>query len=61
MQEPMTIPHCGHSFEKKVIIDCLKKNPSCPICRKETDVESLVPNFQLKNVIQHYQETRRPK
>lgn len=55
----MTIPQCGHSFEKKTIYECLKKNPQCPLCRKETSIESLVPNYQLKNIIAHYQATRR--
>lgn len=59
MREPMTIPQCGHSFEKKTIYDCLAKNPQCPLCRKETTTESLVPNYQLKNIIAHYQATRR--
>lgn len=38
MNEPMTIPQCGHSFEKKTIYSCLNKNPVCPLCRKPTSI-----------------------
>lgn len=59
MVEPMTIPSCGHSFEKKVIVDYLNKQEACPLCRKAAQASSLVPNYQLKNIIDHFRETRR--
>lgn len=55
----MTIPSCGHSFEKKVIVDYLNKQEACPLCRKAAQASSLVPNYQLKNIIDHFRETRR--
>ena len=58
MEEPMTIPECGHSFEKKAIADWLKKYPTCPMCRKGTNPDHLVPNYQLKNVIEQYKANK---
>ena len=33
MTDPVIIPECGHNFEKKDIIEFLKKNGQCPLCR----------------------------
>lgn len=54
MEDPVTIPECGHSFDKKTITPILNKYQMCPLCRKATSVDRLVPNYQLKHVIDHY-------
>ena len=51
MSDPVTITDCGHSFDRKHIIPVLQKYHICPLCRKPTNVDSIVPNYQLKNVI----------
>ena len=55
----MTIPECGHSFDKRHIVPVLQKYHIYPLCRKPTNVDNLVPNFQLKTVIEHYKATKR--
>ena len=34
MTEPYIIPECGHNFEKDSIIEYVRKNKICPLCRK---------------------------
>lgn len=59
MNEPMTISQCGHTFQKKTLCEYLAKKSECPLCRVVTNSGSLVPNYQLKNVIDHYKMTRK--
>lgn len=54
MEDPMMIIVCGHTFEKDVIEAWLKKNSSCPLCKKEADMTKLQRNFALKNIISEY-------
>ena len=42
---------CGHTFDKKTLIDWIKKSGTCPTCRKQLGLNSFVPNYQLKEAI----------
>jgi hypothetical protein len=59
MDDPVTIPECGHSFDRKSIVPVLSKYHVCPLCRRPASPDSLVPNFQLKSVIDHYRTTQK--
>ncbi|KKM69141.1 hypothetical protein LCGC14_1453810 [marine sediment metagenome] len=53
MKDPV-ISKCSHTFERSNIEEWLKKNPSCPMCRKEIDKVDLVANRALEGVIQFF-------
>lgn len=59
MTDPVIIPECGHNFEKKDIIEYISKNGKCPLCRTQTTIESLRPNFQLKSIIDQYEKSKK--
>src|SRR5207302_1735100 len=56
MQNPMFLGNCGHSLDRKTIID-FEKNHSkkeCPCCRKP--ITTLHPNINLKQTIENFVE-----
>ena len=59
MEDPVSLSVCGHTFDKKTIVPVLEQFHKCPICRKPANSEHLVPNYQLKSVIEHYQTTKK--
>ena len=42
---------CGHTFEKQLLIEWIKKSGTCPTCRKKLGLNSFVPNYQLRDAI----------
>lgn len=61
MEDPCSIP-CGHTFERKAIVEWLKGHSFCPMSRCELkENPQVVPNINLRNCIQEYQKTRTAK
>lgn len=54
MVDPVIVIDCGHTFERKPIEEWVGKNKNCPLCKAPTDIKSLKPNFQLRQVITEY-------
>lgn len=53
IHSPVKMPGCNHIFGKTCIIEWLKNNVSCPLCRKEVAAESRDPKvIKLKEVRQ---------
>lgn len=59
MTNPYFVTECGHTFEKRDIEDWINKKGCCPLCKTKTEIGSLRPNYQLKEVISHYQSTNK--
>jgi hypothetical protein len=53
MHKPVTTP-CGHSFEKKSLVQWLRCGNGCPLDRTLIQVNQLVPNLELKLRIRAY-------
>ena len=53
MKDPVITPH-GISYERKSILDWLKKCNSCPITKNILTEGDLIPNYALKNIIDDY-------
>ncbi len=51
MNDPVIL-ECGHNFDRQILIEVLKKDNSCPLCRKNLTRGNMITNFALKNVIQ---------
>ncbi|KAI9312386.1 hypothetical protein BX666DRAFT_1986966 [Dichotomocladium elegans] len=49
---------CGHSFCNECIIKHMSRGVDCPICRSPLNPGHLIPNFQLNNIIEHYQKNK---
>lgn len=58
MTEPCVLTTCGHSFEKKFIVDWIQKKQSCPLCNKKAKLDDIQVNYQLKQVIHYYQKNK---
>lgn len=57
------IADCGHTFERRAIVQWLQANSVCPICQKELGSKTerlnhLVRNYALKAVIERFLEER---
>ena len=44
----------GHLFERKAIEDWVKKNRTCPMTKKELDLDDIFPAYAVKEAIQEY-------
>nr|XP_034963721.1 E3 ubiquitin-protein ligase TRIM39-like [Zootoca vivipara] len=54
-KDPVHIPGCGHNFCRSCLIECwgeLEAEASCPQCRKTFQRRSLIPNWNLPNVVE---------
>ena len=52
MRDPYIITRCGHTFEKRNIVEYLNKKGRCPLCRKRASRSDLIPNFTLKGLLE---------
>ena len=48
---PYILTSCGHSFEKKCIVEWVQDKELCPICGKKAGLENLLPNFSVKDIL----------
>ena len=53
MKDPVITPS-GHTFERKNIVDVIRKTGKCPMTRKALEEKNLVPNLSIKNLIECY-------
>jgi hypothetical protein len=53
MRDPVITPK-GISFERKAILDWLKKSQNCPITKTKLTEKDLITNYSLKNAIDEY-------
>ena len=47
---------CGHTFDCKNIVAYNNKNKECPICRKNIEINELIPNYALRRIIENRKE-----
>ncbi|CAK74468.1 unnamed protein product (macronuclear) [Paramecium tetraurelia] len=45
---------CGHTFEKFVLLEWLKKSKNCPQCRKPASEQDIIKNYALQQVIDQH-------
>lgn len=60
MKDPVITPR-GISFERKSILDWLKKNRTCPITKTSLNEKDLITNYSLKNAIDEYYSSQKNK
>ena len=51
MKVPYVLTSCGHSFEKRCVLDWVQEKGECPVCGKKAVLDNLLPNFSLKDVL----------
>lgn len=61
MNDPYIVTTCGHSFEKRNIYQWLQHKNVCPLCNRRAGVEDLIPNFNLKSVLDNKKRELRAK
>ena len=60
MKHPVTFAESGHSFEKSAILQHLGGNGygSCPITRRNIDIDCMAENIGLRHAIEDWHTTR---
>ena len=58
MTDPYILTICGHTFEKKFIVDWVQKKGTCPLCVTKASPSDIRSNFQLKELIHHYKKKK---
>lgn len=58
MTDPYILTTCGHTFERKFIIDWVQKKGTCPLCVTKAQTSDIQSNYQLKELIHHYQKKK---
>lgn len=51
---PVKMPGCGHLFGKACIVEWLKNNVSCPLCRQEVQAEARDPELMRRREIRRH-------
>ena len=51
MRDPVSTPE-GITYERKSIVDWLKKNNYCPKTHKKLEIKDLKPNYALREAIE---------
>ncbi|OJW69346.1 MAG: hypothetical protein BGO68_02785 [Candidatus Amoebophilus sp. 36-38] len=52
MEDAVIIP-CGHTFSQRELLDWLKREKSCPTCRKSVTEDEVIPNLILREIIEN--------
>lgn len=55
MEDPVITPY-GYTFERKNIVNAIKKTGKCPMTRNPLALKDLTTNYALKNVIDEYKK-----
>lgn len=53
MKDPVITPY-GHTFERKNIVEVIRKTGKCPMTRNKLEEKDLIPNLSIKNLIESY-------
>lgn len=56
MEDPVMLRETGHTFERFIVEEHLKKSHTCPLSGVQLQDITLVPNHALRNAIQEYQQ-----
>ena len=57
MTDPVVTPY-GHTFERKTIEEYIDRNGICPITRKPLTKQALIPNYSIREMLEHFHETK---
>lgn len=61
MTDPYIVTTCGHSFEKRNIYQWLQRKNTCPLCNRQAGLDDLIPNFNLKSILDSKKKELRAK
>ena len=60
MQDPVVTPY-GHTYDRKNIEEYIDRYGIDPITRLPLKKESLAPNYTVREMLEHFDQTRREK
>eukprot|EP01013_Petalomonas_cantuscygni_P024322 TRINITY_DN45928_c0_g1_i1.p1 TRINITY_DN45928_c0_g1~~TRINITY_DN45928_c0_g1_i1.p1 ORF type:complete len:257 (-),score=0.18 TRINITY_DN45928_c0_g1_i1:135-905(-) len=52
MLDPVTSRRCGHTISRFAFELALRQRPTCPVCRAPTQVSDLIPNEEVRAMIE---------
>ncbi|CAF2593036.1 unnamed protein product [Rotaria sp. Silwood2] len=51
----------GHTYERKAIVEWIKKNGTSPITGEQISLEHLYPNYAIKKAVDHFETSSKKK